>query len=197
MSDDEKTTRDEEPMFTRAQMAREVAKQVRAKVAESLAEYGDLDELRKKAATADAQRSKIDKMSEQLDAMAKRAEQAEIDVARQRVADKLGLTAKQAKRLSGKTYDELLADGEEMVEDLGITPKSQRKTETGDSDQQNGGGESGDVDDESDDEQQVDEPAPRPTRRTRPRELRPGAPMSGGAREETDPMKLVAAVPRR
>lgn len=198
-----------ERTFTKAEFAREVARQVRAKVAEALSEYGDLDELRKRADEADKQQSKIDKMAEQLNTLTQRAEKAELDVARQRVADELGLTQREAKRLSGKTYDELKADAEELVEDLGIDvearkagrkPAAGRKTDQQDedNDQQNGVGDNDDGDDDNDETEDQQESAPRPQpRRVRPQELRSGAPLSSGRREETDPLKLVAAVPRR
>lgn len=205
--DDDTTT---EKTFTQAQFAKELNKQVRAKVTSALAEYGDLDELKSKAAKADSQQTKLDKMAEQLESLTKRAETAEIDSARGRVAEKLGLTSKEARRLTGKTYDELLADGEELVEDLGIDTAARKRGETSrkpkgrtdDAGSDDGDDESDELDDDGDAdteerEQETQREERRPAPRRRPRELRSGARMTGGSsREETDPLKLIEGVPR-
>lgn len=193
-----------ETTFTRAQMAREVNRQVREKVAAALAEYGDLDELKSKAAEADKQKTQLDKVSEQLDALTKRAETAEIENTRRKVADELGLTPKEAKRLRGKTYDELKADADELVDDLGIDVKARKqggktkaKGKARDEDGDAGDDAASDEHDEDDDgDEEQPEPQRRPARR-RPRELRSGAPMSAGDdRVERDPLKLIEGVPR-
>lgn len=199
--DDDANEGKTEPTFTRAQMAREVARQVREKVSSALAEYGDLEELKRKAADADKNASKLDKMAEQVATLTKRAEAAEIDSARARVAEELGLTAKEAKRLKGKTYEELKSDGDEFVDDMGIDVKARKagKTEGGRKSGDDNDSNTGDDDTDSstdNDEPKKQEPARR--RRERPTEdLRSGAPMSTGGREETDPLKLVADIPRR
>jgi hypothetical protein len=204
-SDDDKSTT--ETTFTRAQFAREVAKQVRAKVAEALADYGDLDELKAKAATADKQKTQLDKVAEQLDTLTKRAEAAEVDVARTKVADKLGLTPREAGRLKGKTYAELLADGEELVEDLGIDTAARKRGEqqrkpkgtTDDAGSDDGDDESDEHDDADGDDgqqQETQREERRPAPRRRPRELRSGAPATTGPVEPSDPLELIKSVPR-
>jgi hypothetical protein len=195
-----------ETTFTRAQMAKMVNAQVKEKLAAALADYGDLEELKAKAAEADKQKTSIDKMAEQVAALTKRAETAEIDSARARVADKLGLTSKEAKRLSGKTYDELLADGEELVEDLGIDTaarkrgeKSRKRTDDAGEKADDAGEQGGDDegDDEGDDGEQDRQEERRAAPRRRPQELRSGARMSSrDARDERDPLKLIEDVPR-
>ena len=197
-----------ETTFTRAQMAREVNRQVKEKVAAALAEFGDLDELKRKAAQADSQQTQLEKMAGQLDTLTKRAETAEIDVARARVADELGLTPKEAKRLTGKTYAELKADGDELVDDLGIDVKarkagksgSTRRTRTdddaGDGDDNGRESDEHDGDDDDDAGQQETRGERRPARRQRPRELSPGARVPSGGTDERDPLKLIADVPR-
>lgn len=45
---------------------------------------------------------------------------SELDLARVEIASEKGLTAKQAKRLQGATREELEADADELVEDLGL-----------------------------------------------------------------------------
>lgn len=194
---DDETTRPE-PTFTRAQMAREVNRQVKEKVAAALAEYGDLDELKSRAAEADKNKTQLDRIEQQLAEQVKRADAAERETLVRSVAEELGISLRLAKRLEGKTRAELLADGRETMEDLGIRPKGKTTTSTAAG--------NGDVEDDGlegqDDQQQEQESEPvvrEPARRaTRPREqLQSGAPRTPTAPEETDPMKLAAAIPRR
>lgn len=195
------TDDDTETTFTRAQMAKMVNAQVKEKVAAALAEYGDLDELKRKAAAADANENKIDTVLAKLTAAEERASKAEAANLRREVADKLGLTPKQASRLKGNTREELLADGEEMIEDYGIKPgkkSTSTKDATGeatedDTDESAAGA------DERDTEAETDTaPAPARRRATRPTEtLRPGAARTQTAPEEIDPLKLAALIPRR
>lgn len=192
-----------ETTFTRAQMAKMVNAQVKEKVAAALADYGDLDELKRKAATADANESKIDALLAKMTAAEERASKAEAETLRRSVADELGLSPKQAKRLSGKTRDELLADGQEMIEDMGIKPGKKPTTSTKDAP---GEATDGEQDENEDDDadgadaevEVVSTPAPARKRAGRPTEtLRPGAPRTQTAPEETDPLKLAALIPRR
>jgi len=200
-TDDDSTT---EATFTRAQMAKMVNAQVKEKLAAALAEYGDLDELKAKAAEADTNRGKIDQVLDKLNAAEKRAADAELENTRRKVADKLGLTAREAGRLKGKSEAELLADGAEMIEDLGIDVEARKKGKTtapagkaGDGDS-NGDGEGAT---DTDTHTGEDDAPPRqqaPARRVKPvEELRSGAPGARSEPEETDPMKLVANIPRR
>lgn len=66
----------------------------------------------------DAQKSEADKLKERIAELEPTAKEA----ARLRVALDKGLTAKQARRLSGETEEELSADADDLLEDLG-TPK--------------------------------------------------------------------------
>lgn len=182
-----------EATFTRAQMAKMVNAQVKEKLAASLAEYGDLDELRAQAAAAKASESKMDQLLAKMSAAEERANAAEATNLRRLVADELGLTPAQAKRLAGKTRDELLADGEEMIQDMGIKPGKKTAPATKDPE-----GEElpDDVEDDAPAEQEVTPPTRQ--RSTRPTEtLRPGAARTQAKPEETDPMKLAALIPRR
>lgn len=148
--------------------------------------YADYDDLKKAAEDAGKSKTQLDRMSEQLAALTTRAEKAERDNARMSVAEELGLTPKEARRLRGSTPDEMRADGEEMIEDLGIDVEARRKGKTVEKSS----------DKPTDDDKGATDDAPRP--RGRPREeLRSGAPVNPGASEETDPMKLVAGIPRR
>lgn len=190
-----------EPTFTRAQMARIVNAQVKEKVAAALAEYGDLDELRTRAAEADKQKSQLDRIEQQLADTQKRADKAERDGLVRSVADELGISMRLAGKLSGKTYEELLADGKDTMEDLGIKPKSAKsgttKTTTGTD---------GDATDEGDGEEDAQQGDGEPqatsrqtatTRTARPREtLRSGAARTPTVPEVTNPMELVKNIPR-
>jgi hypothetical protein len=192
-TDDDGDAGKTETTFTRAQMAKMVNAQVREKLAEALAEYGDLDELRNKAAEHDKSKGKIDQVLEKLTAAETRASSAEAANLRRDVADELGLSARQARRLTGKTRDELLADGREMIEDMGIKPKS-GSAEIGKTGEVEEGSE--EAEEEAEEESTVRRPPPVRTRR--PQEnLRPGAPRTDSKPEETDPLKLAALIPRR
>lgn len=187
-----------EPTFTRAQMAKMVAAQVREKVSTALAEYGDLDELKRKAAGFDSNEGKLDQVLSKLAAAEKRAEAAELDNARASVAAELGLKPSQAKRLNGKTRAELLEDGRELLDDLGIKPDT--KGAAVDDKGTGTGTESEEHDEEGaveQDEQEAPKPPAQPAR-MRPREtLRSGAPRTQTAPEETNPLKLADMIPRR
>lgn len=192
--DDAKT----EPTFTRAQMAKMVNAQVREKVAAALAEYGDLDELKRKAAEADKQKSQLDRIEEQLKASEARAARAERDGLIREVADELGISLRLAKRLEGSTKAELLADGRDTMEDLGFKPKGKANGSTGTKGEATDG--ETDAEDDSANEQQDETPSrqPAPARTARPREtLRSGAPRTDTPPEETNPLKLVENIPRR
>ena len=191
-----------EPTFTRAQMAKMVNAQVREKLAAELEKYGDLDELRARAAEADKSASQLDRIEQQLKASEERAAKAERSELVRRVADELGISVSMAGKLEGKTFDELLSDGKETMEDLGIEPKSKSKatTKTG-----KGEADADDATDTDDDDAQDAEPKQTPpTRQTapartaRPREtLRSGAARTATEPEETNPLKLVENIPRR
>jgi hypothetical protein len=179
--------------FTQAQ----VDAIVRDRIARERAKFADYDDLKQAAEAAGKSKTQLDKMQEQLDKMEKRALAAEADSMRSSVAAELGLTPRQARRLSGNTRDELLADGRELLDDLGIKPGT--KGQDGKKDDDKGTDDNGtnDADDEDDDTDKSKTPAPRTARTTE--SLRNGAPISRGTSEpeETDPMKLAAKIPRR
>jgi hypothetical protein len=144
------------------------------------------DELKESLATVTAERDdfksqvdskdpdsagKIAKLEQKVkDAEAKLAK-SEIATARAEIASEKGLTAKQAKRLQGETREELEADADELLEDLGITPGNEK-----------------DDDDEDD-----DEPTVRTTPQTR-RTLTNGGDSKNGADIEPDYDKIAAEI---
>lgn len=193
MSDDDENSTTEET-FTRKQVRAMIASEVR-KAREQFADY---DELKKRAEAAEGEKGKIDQVLDKLAAAEQRAADAEAANMRREVADELGLSAKQARRLTGKTRDDLLADGREMIEDMGIkvktrTPPTKTTAPADESDE--------DETDEQDETETEDEtPAARPQARrpARPREaFRSGAPRTPATPDELDPAKLAAAIPRR
>jgi len=171
-----------ERTFSRAELAKAVNAAVRSKVAEVRAEFADYDELKKVAADADKNKTQLDKLSEQLSTLTERAERAEAASVRARVVAAKKLPPGLAKRLQGKTEEELSADADELLSDWKAA-----------------GGKTGD--DEGSAEQDGDEgkatPQATPAVRGRPREeLRSGAPATAREPDETNPLKLAALVPR-
>ena len=93
---------DDHPVVKALNKANEEAKQARLKVKEF----------------EDSQKSEVDKLNDRI----KELEPTAHEAARLRVALDKGLTLKQAKRLSGDTEEELAADAEDLLEDLGTRP---------------------------------------------------------------------------
>lgn len=207
MADDDKGTGTEET-FTRAQVRAMIAAEVR-KEREKFADY---DELKTRAAAGDRDKSQLDKLTEQITALTKRAEAADLEVARRDVADEFGLTRREARRLSGKNADELRADAQDLVDDLGIDVAARKagktKSPQGSTTDDNKGtdgtdGDAGSGDDADEEPAQrtppARTPAGTPARGTR-ETLRSGAPRTDGGDadlEKLDPMELIKGVPRR
>jgi hypothetical protein len=179
-----------EKTFTQADLDRVVAD----RLARERAKYADYDELKTAAQAAKGAESTLDKMQKQLDAMEKRATAAEAESMRSSVAAELGLTPKQARRLAGATREELLADGRELIDDLGIEVKPGTKQDG----KKDGEGTETDTDDDTeDDDKSSTSTAPARTTARPTESLKSGARMSAPAVEETDPLKLAALVKRR
>jgi len=201
MSDNDAGSSGSAKTFTQA----ELDAVVRDRLARERAKYADYDDLKAKAAEADKSKTQIDKMAEQLESLTKENAEAKREAARRDVADELGLKPGEARRLSGSTYDELLADGKAMVSDLGIDVEARKKGKSGDrggSDAASGAGDGNGNDDAGNGADESDagsgEQERGNGRRGRPREMRPGARISaGGDTDENDPLKLIAGVPRR
>jgi hypothetical protein len=190
MPDDDDPTTTNPEMFTRAQVRAMIASEVQ-KVRKSFADY---DELKAQAAEADKSKSAIERIEAKLDEATKRADKAEEANLRREVADELGLTARQARRLSGKTRDELLADGREYIEDNGITPKTKGTADDGRKKDDDGDGRQ--TAEPETDADKDSEPAPRRARQRPTETLHNGAPVTTGRAEEQDPLKLIENVRR-
>ena len=123
----------------------------------------------------DASKTDLERASTEAQQHLARADKAEGELMRLRVALRKGLTETQAKRLVGTSEDELEADADDLM--ASFRPQEPAKEDSKDD----------------------DEPEPtRPDQRRRPQErLRPGAvPDADTEPEETDPRKLAALVPR-
>lgn len=121
----------------------------------------------------DASKTDLERLTGELDSHRGRADKAEGELLRLRVALRKGLTETQAKRLIGSSEDELEADADDLL--ASFSPKKDPEPDP--------------------------EPEPEPSRtnrRDRPQErLRPGAvPDADTEPEETDPRKLAAMIPR-
>lgn len=167
---------------------------IAAEVKKVREQFADYDELKAAATDADKSKSQLDKVSEQLAALTSRAEKAEFAVTRNEVIRAKGLSAKQARRLTGSTQAELEADADDLLESFPEKPGTGGSGTTG----TDGTTDGGDTDGEQDNEQDGASTGSRSSTRGRPREqLRSGTPVTTREPEETDPMKLAALIPRR
>lgn len=163
----------QDPDFDRGR-AEEKIRKANAEAANLRKRLKDLEPLAAKAKELeDASKSDIERAANEAATNLSRAEKAEGELMRLRVALDKGLTETQAKRLIGSTPEELEADADDLL--ASFRPKN--------------------VDTEP--EPEPAEPA-RDDRRRRPQErLRPGAvPDADTEPEETDPRKLAAMIPR-
>jgi hypothetical protein len=169
--------------FTQA----EVDKLIKDRLARERAKYADYDELKAAAEEGNKSKTQLDKVSEQLAALTTRAEKAEAAQARQTViSTKLkGVPASIAKRLSGKTVEELEADADQLLADWKEAGGKVADADGG-KDEQDG-----------DDGKGSRSAAPAQNSRRRPTEdLRSGAPTTTREPDENDPLKLAAMIPR-
>lgn len=81
----------------------------------------DLAQAKKDVGAADKS-GKIAELEDKLSAAEASAKDAQSKLLRLEVATEKGLTPKQAKRLQGETKEELEADADELLEDLGVRP---------------------------------------------------------------------------
>lgn len=153
---------DELPAWARAEL-----KKVRTEAATHRVKLRELEPLAKAHREAeDAKKSETERLTSAFNSEKSRADAAELNLMRLQVGLDKGLTAAQARRLSGKTHEELEADADELLEAFGAKKASDegepRRT-----------GPSG-----------------------RPRERLRGGGDPDDEPEETDPRKLAAKIPR-
>lgn len=139
-------------------------------------QLAELEPLAKRARELeDASKTDLERLTADVQTHQGRADKAEGELLRLRVALRKGLSETQARRLIGSTEDELEADADDLL--ASFSPKK---------------------DPEPDPEPEPEPEPSRTNRRDRPQErLRPGAvPDAGTEPEETDPRKLAALIPR-
>lgn len=167
--------------FTQAEVDTIVRDRLKREREATATKYADYDDLKRAAAEGDKNKTQLDKVSEQLAALTERAEKAEVAKLRSDVIAAKKIPPSLAKRLQGKTEEELNADADELLSDWKAA----------------GGKVDGDEGEQEGDEGKATPPA-RPAARTgRPREdLRSGAPTTAREPEETNPLKLAELIPR-
>ena len=99
--------------FTQA----DVDRIVRERVQRERAKYADYDDLKAKAAGATTLEDRVAQIERQ-------AKESEARALRAEVANAKGLTPSQAKRLVGETREELEADADELLKDIGAQKKA-------------------------------------------------------------------------
>jgi hypothetical protein len=183
MADDDTTGTAGGKTFTQAEVDAIVRDRLKREREATATKYADYDALKTAAAEGDKNKTQLDKVSEQLAALTERAEKAEVAKLRSDIIAAKKIPPSLAKRLQGKTEEELNADADELLSDW--------KAAGGRVDGDEGGNE------QEGDEGKATTTA-RPAARTgRPREdLRSGAPVTAREPEETNPLKLAALIPR-
>lgn len=149
------------------------ARRWEARSKENASKLSELEPLAKRAKDLeDASKSDLERATSESQTHLARADKAEGELMRLRVALRKGLSETQAKRLVGGSEDELEADADDLLASF-RPPEPEKKDEP-------------------------EEPARADNSRRRPQErLRPGAvPDADGEPEETDPRKLAAMIPR-
>lgn len=113
-------TGDEGKTFTQADVdaaVEKIAAKIRAEERRKVSEkFADYDDLKAKAAGATT-------LEERVAGIEKQAKDAEERALRAEVANAKGLTPTQAKRLVGATREELEADADELIKDIGAQTK--------------------------------------------------------------------------
>lgn len=99
-------------------------------------------ELQRLQQASDSSKSDMDKLRDEVAKLTKQAEESELKALKAEVAQEKGLTAKQARRLSGTTRAELEADADELIETFGVKRQTS-DTDDGDGDQKAGGQQNG------------------------------------------------------
>jgi hypothetical protein len=115
--------------FTPPKDQAELDKLIGDRLARERAKYADYDEAKRKAAEYDkateAQKTELQKATDRAAEAERQASEREARALRAEVALEKGLTASQAKRLVGKNRDELIADADELLKDLGTGKSGQ------------------------------------------------------------------------
>lgn len=109
-----------EQSFTQADVDRIVADRLKREREAVKTKYADYDTLKQKAEGAKTLEDRVAEIEKQAKTSEERALRAE-------VANAKGLTASQAKRLIGSTREELEADADELLKDIGERESERKK----------------------------------------------------------------------
>jgi hypothetical protein len=113
---DPKPVDDSADTFTQADVDRIVAERLKREREATKAKFADYDDLKAKAAGATT-------LEERVAGIEKQAKESEARAMRAEVANAKGLTPTQAKRLVGESREELEADADELIKDIGAQKK--------------------------------------------------------------------------
>jgi len=126
--------------FTQA----EVDAVVRDRLKREREKFADYDDLKSRADDADKNRGALEKLLDRFGKLEEKLGEADARELRREVAEAKGLTPAQAKRLSGKTRDELMADADDLV--ASFKPQDAAKSDDGkDGSGDGAGGKDGDA----------------------------------------------------
>lgn len=110
----------------------ELNKLIGARINSVKSQYADYDDIKAKAAKYDeveqANKSELQKLQERAEAAERERDSIRLDGIRAQVALAKGLTPSQAKRLVGSAKEELEADADDLLADLGGTKSEDKPT---------------------------------------------------------------------
>lgn len=152
------TPDDDPPKFKTIESQEDLDRIVQSRLARERSKFADYDDLKTKAEEfdklQDSQKTELQKASDTATKAVARAEAAELKALRLEVAAGKGLSPSQAKRLVGKTKEELEADADELLDSFkdegsgsSKAPPGKRPTE-----RLSGGGDPSEEPDETDPE---------------------------------------------
>lgn len=116
VTEETSTAEVQEQTFTQADVDRIVADRLKREREATKSKYADYDDVKKQAAGAKS-------LEERVAEIEKQAKDAEDRARRAEVANAKGLTPSQAKRLIGSTREELEADADDLLKDIGERKK--------------------------------------------------------------------------
>lgn len=141
VSTDTPTPVPDKPNFAPIESQEEFDKRIGQRLAKEREKYADYDEVKEAADKykeyLDSQKDEQTKLTEERDRLLAELQQAREDAEtsklnelRAEIADAKGLTLKQAKRLTGKTREELEADADDLLESFPTPKTPTRSTST-------------------------------------------------------------------
>ncbi len=133
-NDDQQVEQEESSKFQAITSQEELDRVIGARINKVKAQFTDYDSFKEKAAKFDAaeqaSKSELEQEREAREQAERERDSLRIDGLRASVALAKGLTATQAKRLVGTTQEELEADADELIADLGATKPTPPKPQS-------------------------------------------------------------------